>query len=323
MGLFDKMREIVNSTLGEGALVSKSSADDPVVKRYYGVILVLLSTVGRLTKEHIKLYFRVRYNEECDDASLDKALSKFETIEGNPTRYKLSWQAERVKSPDVKKEDVLDICYAPFRATLKSKFEEILSTLEQKPQKRFLMQGFSALGRAFRWSDEEYYLAGKVISEVMTERLLSKDPTVVSLVVEEAFEYLKPHKSLPLAHAVALRALHFEKYGETLNEYESITIDDCKNTVISSSAYAKDLEEHLFDKDAFVAQTAHRILSKTVLDRNNSEAFGWKQWAAEDMHFIDAACYFAVQKISESFNECTPTTIDSAVNLVAAFMLNE
>ena len=55
MGLFDKLREAVD-TVKDSVL----STDDSTEKRYYGVILVLLSTDDRITKENIKTYYKVK-----------------------------------------------------------------------------------------------------------------------------------------------------------------------------------------------------------------------------------------------------------------------
>ena len=51
MGLFDKLKNTVNIVKD-----SVLSVEDPTVKRYYDVILVLLSHVEYLSKENIKRY---------------------------------------------------------------------------------------------------------------------------------------------------------------------------------------------------------------------------------------------------------------------------
>lgn len=166
----------------------------------------------------------MKYNEECDDVALDKALSKFKVARESTqqrTWYELTydqWEKERIEVPSVTKEEILDICYARFRKNVKRYVRKLLSVLDQKPEKRLFEEGLRKLVEVGLHGQDisglERELIGNIISEAMVERLLAKDPTVITIVIEEVFEHLRNHKSIQLGCALALRALCFEKTAQ-------------------------------------------------------------------------------------------------------------
>lgn len=326
MGLFDKLRDKVNGFLktGEVTVVEK---DDPMTTKYYEGILSLLSTVNRLTKENIKIFYKVKYDEICDEAALDRALSKFESVvedERGETWYKLSFrqrEKERIQTK-LEADEIYEICFKEYMEDVKARFCAILEAIKNQPKKEFLDDGLSELEWTLQLPDDPYpyvRLAGQAMAEVMVDRLLVGDPTVKALVTEEVCTYVCEKKGLEQVYAMVLRAMHFEKFGENSAQYQSITEEDCRSAAMNSSIYQeRSSEESPFDKGSVYNTAAYRIMKSEIIEGYSD--LDWKRWAAKDNLFVDAACYYALQEMAKYYIDSDTTNVEKSVNLVATYV---
>lgn len=336
MGIFDKFRGALDT-----AKNSVLSADKSPTNRYYGVILVLLSTVKTLKKEHIQLFFRSYYNEECDEIALDKALEKFKSSKqkDGQTWYSLTFkqfQNEGKQDPNLTKDMIYEICCKDYIDTTKNRLEEVLAIIKNQPSVSRLNQGIEAKikdeinyklpnGKDFPYC----YLVGTTISSVFIDKLLNKDETVLAIVADEVCEYIHQERGFDRCYALAMRAFHFKKH-EDLSEYTSITKEDCVDAVRNSRNYFEVMKEEeiknpfTFDKERFIDKKATAILeSSTICSKYIDLKSDWKMWASKNVRFVDAACYYALEKMATYFDNSDTTSVEKSFHLVVSFAISD
>ena len=250
MGLFDKLREVADvakETLDKATDVAKVTLDkavdtalissDPAVEKYRNQITALLSTVDRLTKENIKTYYKVVYDEVCDDAALDRALSKFEAnVERicGETWYRLTFnqlQKSYNHPTNLDRDKIYDICFADFKQEVKNKFNEILDILGEHQKIEYFKDGINKLYRELNCPIDLGYpqerLRAQVMGQMIVERLLANDSFIQKMFVQELLEYLCKYKGIERAYALVLRANQFKKFSGDLENYQSISKKEC------------------------------------------------------------------------------------------------
>ena len=321
MGFLDKLKDSVNAIL---------NVDDATVKRYYGVILVMLSNVKCLTKENIKSYFKKKYNEICDEAALDKALSKFDS-EVEPkhkeTWYKLSFKQsenEKVAVSSPSEDEIYDICFADYKEDVKEQFYNIITDVKAKGNISLLGSELEKMERRLSLPQSTYYplvrITGKAFGEVMIERIRAKDDVAIWVVTEEVCEFAKEKKGLDIAYALAIRANNFRENIIHIEAYPVITEEMCRDAVMKSRTYAKKIEEDPSREDVIVRKATNQIYTMEILPSKSD--LDWRRWAQKDPRFADAACYYALEKMATHFTNSDTSSVESSVNLVASYMTN-
>ena len=338
MGFLDKLRDI--------ALGKSHPLADETVKKHYEIAYGLFASMkgDYVDFDATKIYIEHCTGEECDVEKLQKALTYY----GEGPLYKILTKEYELRSAikgsvppsDIEKilkvnnelaqssnyrctkEEAIEICFKQYREDVRTRFCEMLDVLKEQPKKKFLDEGITKLDREFNLPpncDPERAIARKVIADVMVERLLAEDPTVRTLVVEEVCEYGCKKKTLPLAYAIALRAVQFEKYGKNLEKYQTITEEDCHNAAMNSPIYQeKSREESPFEKGSVYNKAAKNIMKCKIMDWQYDS--DWKTWAAKDIRFTDAACYYALQEMATYYVDSDTKDVEKAVDLVAAYV---
>lgn len=328
MGLFDKIREVVDSVLGSG---------NSPQKRYYDIVLNLLSTVKCLTKENIKTYFKVKLNEDCDDAVLEAVLSKFERTARRKTgetwyeltseQFRKNLDAHFSPSPALK-EEICNICFADYFERTRARFGEVLETIKNCADSFHLEQACDAMIEYPESECPHYDLTGKVMGEEMIKRFLSGDPTVVAIVEKKAFDHMiagcrdKKHwdEFIALLYSIALRGLHFEKFGKGTAEYASITKEDCDNAMLNASYYKKQIDKTPYYKDSIITSATSSILKAKPFV--GSYPFEWDTWAIKNDHFVDAVCNFVWKKIASEYENGETRDIEDIVKILYNYTVN-
>lgn len=332
MGLFDKLREAVEST----GLVGGNEKE----KKYYDIVLNLLLCVRHLKKEHMQKIITVKCNEDCDIPTLDKVLKKFKPVTEPKTGeiwYETSYeQLSKANRDDgghsyFNKGEIYDICFADFKEEIRSKFKETFEVVKSNPSERILKQGISRiidpLPSGYAGSDDypNYRIAIKVIAEEISKLLFAGDCLIKEIVADEAISWLKyarensKYEYIPRLYAFALRALHYAKSSEIDQEYSSIVLTDCHDAAYHSKIYQKRMEENPFEKEGILDAAAERIFESEIIIA--SSKINWYYWAMKNVKFIDAACYFAWLKISDECEQITDN-VEDVVNTTHSYILN-
>ncbi|MBQ8731337.1 MAG: hypothetical protein IJY82_00715 [Oscillospiraceae bacterium] len=338
MGLFDKLKDTVGNAI-ESGLIGPMDEEE---KKYYDIILNLLLAVPRLKKEQMKKFIQAKYGGNCNEGTLDKALGKFEGSmepKTNEIWYQITaMQSSRADYKDggiswFKEEEVYDICYADFRDEVREKFKGIFKVVENNPSKRILEQGIgkimNSLPSAFDYPHQR--IAAKIICEELLEALFSGDELMqeiaadmVILQLERACkDTLRNYEYIPKLYSATLRAFHYQDSQDREENYTSITIEDCRDAVKNSAFYQEEFGEDPFEEE-FEKENKLQQAAKCILESNlifSSRNYTWKYWAIQQPEFMDAACFYAWEKIADEMGEGAET-IEAASDLIYNYIEN-
>ncbi len=317
MGLFDKLSKKLENSISTG----ENS------KRYYGIILNLLCNVEVLTKNNIKAYFKAKYNEECDDAALNKALSKFEAEDKrNDTWYSLTFkqfQQEKLDNSfnNKDKDEIIEICFKDFKEEIKIKFKELLNNVSPIVEKRLFDRELDKFKRILNLPDSKRYplmlVAGKAMGDVIIALLLSKDKDVIFLVSEEICEYMCKYKGLERAYAIAMHAQWFKNNEKCFDKYQSFSQEDCYDVIDASPTFTKEIEKSTYSNETARKMFASQLYNCEIISTTSD--FDWKRWAFKDTKFVDMSCYYALSKMADFFVDSDTTSIESSVDIIASY----
>ena len=136
------------------------------------------------------------------------------------------------------------------------------------------------------------------------------------------FIYLCEYRGLERVYAVVLRANHFEQFDKISKEYQTISLEDCYNAAKNSPTYQnQNNETSPFYTDDFIKRIAQKIQECSFFD--NSSDLDWKKWASKNPRFLDAACFYTLQKIAELFLDSETANIEKAVDMIATYISNK
>lgn len=313
VGLFDRLRDKVNSM---------KDARDPAINKCYDNICAFLKDVDHLTRSEIQTCYRAKYNEICDDTILDKALARIRShSENGKTWYGLHGLSYLYRQ-DEAANAIYDICMKEYKEEIRKEISNILAVLSEHPKVKFLNEEVRKVAKKIGGHDIPYvYIAGKVLAEVMTERLLQADPTVITLVAEYTCRSICELKVIHRAYAMALRSIHFEKFGNLPN-YQSITKEDCLNAAMNSRDFQKQSrDESPFEKGSVYEKAARTMFEIELFPESLLwNDLCWVQRAAKDIRFMDAACYYALQEMNKHYIDGCTSEVEKAVDLIASYI---
>ena len=196
MGLFDKFREVVDSVKSSVLREDRSPSN-----RYYDIVLNLFTSVRRLNKDHIKTFFKVKYNETCDEATLEKVLEKFDKAfepKTQATWYELTskqYSQALNKGPGAScftENEVLDICFADYREEVRSNFTDMFEVVKRNPTTTVFANGiYKMRSNLPKWPDyPNATIFAKVVSEEIIKLLFADNDIIKEVVLDKALSYL-------------------------------------------------------------------------------------------------------------------------------------
>jgi len=326
MGFFDKLRKAIDSATE--SFTNNNSSNS--IKYLEDIVINLLVSVDKLRKKDIQKFIKVKHNVDCDDAVLDKILSKIkadsvlngETWYSLPFSFPFKQRLEILNHYAYEESEIQDICYADFREEMRLKFNNMLEVIKADISGDSLVYAFSSLvpsiseiTKDFKYKYSSYnqpLLAAQVISDEILKLFFAKDQFIKDFVIMCALQGLharykmharhKPSGYIPYLYNFAIRAMHFESHRDDA-EYTSITKAECYDAVAASKYYQNELAEKPQNKERFYNIEASIILTQNMLGGGNKR--DWLYWAAKNIRFVDAACFEAFQFVSEEYDPCT------------------
>lgn len=206
-------------------------------------------------------------------------------------------ELDQIKTYRCTRDEFYNICYNDIFYDIKSEYNYILEVIERTGQSYHLFEGLRRI--------EKKYL--NVIDNIATHDMIHKaianslyegNETVRNFILEYFYGIHKDSEGKYIyifASKVAVRAWHFEKYGQDKTNYISITEDECRNFVLNSKSYMNEVENHPFDRDAYIAKYTDTI-------KNSGMSFSCDYSHGKDEYFIDTICNLAWKEASEHFN---------------------
>lgn len=334
MGLIGKLINKSIDAMVDSLNASKAKSQElnPVEKRYYDDIVFLLRHIDNAFKENIKTYFKAKYNEDCDDAILDKVLERFiASSDYGETWYSLSakqyseYVSGKIVPTAQEKEKIYQICFSEYSKEVKTRFETVYDLIKDKPT---VYQFDKNYKRVFEvqpinvYSAPHYSLGikAKIAGEEITKRLFACDPTAVALARECALFYLRMHVAkrnteyVCFVYSFALHAINFLNNIKNGGQYTTVTQQDCRNVVLNSAQIQREIEQDPLAKDIIINSYTQDIFDTCLLF--NQTCMEWQHWAYKDVRFVDAACCYAFLEIKKHYEaeELTPEMAARMIN---------
>lgn len=322
-------------------------------KEYFSLIAEMLYCVDPdycLTKDSVRLYIKAKYNHDCDDKKLTKALSKFDSsLDTNgETWYDLkSKQYSKfvgkkwVVRSSVKMDEILDLGFKPLKDKMKADLAEKMDKPTCTNSKKFeeyrsiylntIQPQFSNRYKTAKFP--HYELSHRAIAELMTERLLDNNAKAIQIVNCEVFKEIIPFsddsgcKSYQRICAFALRVLAYKKHldsGNNPEEYKSITIEDCLEIAKNHEIFKphRDAAEE-YDKPSYIDSLAENMFTSAFKVRNGSRnrVLKWEDLLWRNQLATDKACYELYKYILEKCQSANKDVIDVKLDDVVYWVL--
>ena len=309
MGLFDKLKETVNSAKESVQSVSDPLAD-PIVKKYFEIICGMRHTFLATGPEKVsgnetaKKYVEYFLESPCDEERLENALSL----------YNLS----RNDSPNNKSEMIL----SDFRKSLSESttyrlnryyatmlfcreevtmalmdFNNILDVISDNVNYKHFSQGMEKMQYNRTIKNiviTESFCGGKSITRELVLEYL-KDCFIGRMCSEKYNNLYDVKDDIAL---LTLRALNFEKCNGNSEEYKALTSDDYRNFVLSVPYYSRAIEDNPFDKEKYIAKFSESVRNgKIFYSLYSSYKNGFNIESVHD-YFCDFACNLLWKEIT-------------------------
>jgi len=323
MGFFDKLRKAIDSATE--SFTNNNSSNSINLQE---IVADILASVDQLRKKDIQKIIKVKHNVDCDDAVLDKILSKISgKLSGSGEFWYYLTSEEREKewkrnkgSHVYNENEIRDICYADFREEMRLKFNNMLEAIKADISGDEVVYAYTSLEKGIPKITKDFpyrqlrtynqrLITAQVISDEIIKLFFDKDQFIKDYVIMCVLKRLRDKYNqhakkmilsyyIPHLYNFAIRAMHFESHFDDFED-TSITKAECYDAVAASKYYQKQLAEKSQNEEAFYNSEASIILNIDVLsegDQNN-----WCYWATKNMRFVDAACFEAFQFISEEY----------------------
>lgn len=311
MGLFDKLKEVVNTaadSINKAMEESKNAKDplgDPAVKKYYEVAYGLMKSIDRVTVNAIRKHIEHQLGEPCDETILQKALECYwgsplyhiitENTFGEDKQKKIeevNRTLDALNQYRITKEEAYTLYYNEEVEKITAEFNKVLEVVEQHGFKHF-KEGMNRL-----WSNNHeniginayYDIVHMIVKNMLFEANPGAKRVLITCLDHGTYRFHKVNGSFRIA-SIALRALHFEKYGNSEEGYTSITKDEILDFVSNNEEFkekAKELtEENPFDTKNYNVEFAEGIMSVDIMSGAFEHDFGGRQIAKTECWMPD------------------------------------
>ena len=188
------------------------------------------------------------------------------------------------------KEEAFEICYniSGVLNKVKAQYEEILVNIEnnigtfRKDIKELVDNCVKAYRDALQSDTIKDY-----IRNVTRDKFFESDSNVRFLSICSVYSSLSYDYHIA---SIALRTVHFEKYGNNEKDYTSFTDDECRKLVTSEDIFMGELNKFA-DEDETNRYINEKIQSIKKTDMLYSNIANFWMPNKEDMYYADKVCY--------------------------------
>ncbi|MBE6756801.1 MAG: hypothetical protein E7555_10145 [Ruminococcaceae bacterium] len=362
MGLFDKFKsavdtaaDAINKTIELSQKINDPLAD-PMVKKYYEITYGLIKTIGQAGYDAIKKYIEYHLGEPCDETTLRKTLEcysygsytgcpLYDIIEVNPfgdnNKNKKLDEVNKVLNTlnlyRCAKEEAYDICFKKEIEEITSEFENVVNVVDKYGFKH-LEEGMHRIytNHYKNMGPEHYYNS---IHMVVKKKFLEGNSAVETILVtcldHAAYEYKKIDGPLRIA-SIVLRALNFEKHGDSEEGYTSFTKDECLDFVTNNEYYMDATkgraEKNPFDTIDYNADFANQIIDIDIMSGKDiinpkisyrKKADRWMPDYKTEPYYTDKVCNLYWKHIIKDNYEENIINSDDAFDIVCKHIFSE
>lgn len=302
-------------------LFGKSKDDKGLSKsEYYNIIFDMLALAKALNKDSICRFIKAKFNDDCDNRDFEKALLKFDTTSdkfSNNIWYTLnSKQADKsVQCTYIKKNEIFDIGFKPFKEEVKAKVEGIIKNLPSNPKEAAFVDEVknyeSSLRLPFENGIPMVLVFEMTVAEVFADYLLAGNDEVAYIAATHTFRHLRGLKNGEYSYcAFALRAFNYGKFNADKGEYKSITKNDCLELANTCDFFAR--------VDNSVADNILRANTFDVPDLRLGLRH-WNELLCDNEIAVDAACFYTWKTLCKLYEKEANTSkeiVDLLINCI-------
>jgi len=332
MGLFDKLKSAIDTAadaVNKSIASSQNAKDplgDPAVKKYYEVAYGLMKSIDRVTVNAIRKHIEHQLGEPCDETILQKALECYwgsplyhiitENTFGEDKQKKIeevNRTLDALNQYRITKEEAYTLYYKEEVEKITAEFNKVLEVVEQHGFKHF-KEGMYRL-YSNNHKDIGLYAYYDIIHMIVKNMLFEANPGVKRVLItclDHATYRLQNINGSFRAASIALRALHFEKYGNNEEGYTSITKDEILDFVSNNEEFKEEVkeltEENPFDTKDYNAEFAESIMSVDIMSGTYSETEYaerecWMPDYETEPYYTDKVCNLYWKYLENQFDE--------------------
>lgn len=316
----DDAEAICKGKVSKGSVVSLAELlSNETVKQYYTIICALLESMKAdiVDFDSAKKYIEFQTKQECDDQKLKYAL-KF--TNEKDARNKFGISVDDINKYKCSKKEVLDICYSEIIKSIKADcvkifdvvatygaehFEEGLSKKSERYEKKI---GAELTCDFFQQAIREIYFENPVVAKTPLFNRINQYSYDARMREYYRLGIGSVAGAIPTitkqAAAITLRALHFEKYGQSCEEYRAITEDDCREFISNCEHIQREIEDEIA-KDPFNtnAKKLINVKAKEIFHvfENIKITDSWYLPSDSDNYYADSLCNGFWKWIAEDY----------------------
>lgn len=328
MGLFDKLREVVNTVVDSTQGTSDPLSDD-VVKKYYEMIYGMRTSLTWSGNEsadensRARRYVEFLLGESCDNEKFKKAVELINLSRTDYPKTKLEEQLKAFnkslkeeKKYGCKMDIAYNVCYKELVEEFQSEYDRIIDVIKDDVNCKLFGQGIRKRIHEKYVEKIGYSMTEDITQIVIANSFLEGNSVTRKVVLDYLLDIYNNRVNnrkidefenrASQIEKMALKALHFEKYGKDKTGYISITDDDCRKFILNDASYKKKLAEHPFDQETYIERYIKNIMEWSVFRKDYSsydkDTLFW--FGVCDDYFIDAACNLVWREIAKEYTEC-------------------
>ena len=317
MGLFDKLREVVDVTkesindMIETKKMANDPLADPIVKKYFEIICGMRHTFKSVGPEPemgnnvVQSYVEYFLGEPCDLEILLKSISLYnrsrkdypsDEIERKLSNYRKSlidspnYCLDRYKACEMFLKDEIE--------AVKIEYNKVLDIIKDNINPKHFHQGVKKIDcnpavRDIVIADsfcEGNHITQRLVMDYFYNIFINR------MCTSKFASLYNPHDAVALA---VLKALHFEKYRDNKETYTSVTDNQLREFVLNVSYYSKAIEDHPFDKEEYIEKYC-KVIKESKILHGIFTTYGMEEchhFATVSDYFCDAVCYLAYNEI--------------------------
>lgn len=290
----------------------------------FDIVFEMLAKTHTLTRDCIKRYYEAKFGE-CEDKKLDKVLSKFDKVEKSETWYRLNskqydkYLAQKVVvRSSIKKDEIFDIGFKPFKDKVKANVEEIIRSLPQNAKINDFNDEIekykSSLRLPFDNNIPMPLIFSTAVAEIVADYLITGNRAVISFVTRQNIRFLFDlNREQEFSYcAFALRALNYKNSAADKDEYKSITKEDCLEAAKACGLFEQE------DNKAYIADIILKAPTFSYSD-GGRQMKNWNSMMCEIDVAVDAACFHTWKTLCDICDE-EANELKEIINLLTGYI---
>lgn len=337
MGFFDKLREVANKAVDSVQSLNNPLPSE-TAKVYYEIAYGALKSLGvGASYNALKKYVEFHIDQQCDEAILQQVLIWFgddygqrkyyltSTEDGMRARTNSEYKPKIVTPSTTEKiiqinkdlefapkyrysfEQACDICYKDEVSQIRTEYLKVFDIIAERQKYRYLETGLKKIEKAYH--TEYGTLARRLLRKWIFEDLEAGKDIIQKAYAEAVIYSIKGISGNrdhitggPVSYvaAVAIRALHFEQYSWSKENYSSITTEECDAFVKSHPAFMS-VWDNTYNRDRVVSAIKCASIP-SVRNKYGGDDF-WTPQVGRENYLVDMICYHAWRTLCEEFTE--------------------